>query len=122
MRIFLVPVGLLRALSRGAPGLHDAMARVMIGGHDPEVEVRRTREIPGGACSWFLRVSGGDHVEDLALGHDDEAMSAALVLFIIELSEDLRSELPLVMEHPAILNGLDRLFPWLKTLSATKAS
>ena len=122
MRIFLVPVGLLRALSRGAPGLHDAMARVMVGGHDPEVEVRRVREIPGGACSWYVRVAGGDHVEDLALGLDDEAMSAALVLFVLELAEDLRAELPHVMSRPEIVHGLDRLFPWLKALSSSRPS
>ena len=117
-----MPTGLLRSLARGAPGLHDAVARAMFGGHDPEVEVRRVREIPGGACSWILRVSGGDHVEDLTLDYDEEAMQAALVMFLVELSEDLHAELPQVMNQPEIVRGIDRLFPWLRSLSPPKAS
>lgn len=94
----------------------------MVSGYDPEVEVRRVRETPGGSCGWYVRVSGGDHVEDLPLDYDEEAIQAALVMFLVELAADLQAELPHIMSQPEIVRGLDRLFPWLRSLSSTKAS
>lgn len=106
-RIFLTPSTLLRALSAGAPKLHDVIAEAMtVTGEDPEIEILRTTSSVA-PPRWSVDVRAGEYARHLPLDAGNEvAMLAAISLFLVELVQELRAELPEIMDRPEVVDAL----------------
>ena len=122
MRVFALPVQILRQLGLGAPGLHDVLAHVIRLGLEPEIQIHRVLDEDGTSPPrWHLRVRAEEHVEDLDLDPTVEgAMGAAVAMYLVDLLGELRRELPVVLEKLEAKRGIHVLFPWLASFEAEK--
>ncbi len=110
-RIFGVPTILLRALSTGSPGLHDALVKAMkVAGADPEVHVLRDASDQSTPPRWTIGVVAGDYIEELALDMTaPDAAQAAMSLFLIAIVEELRHERPDILGQPIVIDAIVRM-------------
>ena len=99
MRIFVLPVGVLTDLKRGAPDLADALARPLFYREDPELHVVR-EEHDNEPTTWKIVVESESTWEEAAL--DTECLSAmrvAIGLLLVELIEGITRDHPWVMSE-----------------------
>lgn len=90
--------------------LHDRIAEAMtVTGEDPEIEIHRStsRVAPP---QWEVEVRAGQYVRCLPLDiESEEAMRAAVAIFLVELVQDLRGELPAIMGRPEVVDAVANL-------------
>lgn len=102
----------LRALAKGAPGLHDTLARaISTTSASPEIHVLRDgTETPP---RWSIGVTAGadfDFVEELPLDVRIPLVAAAAVpLFVGSIIDEVRREFPDLLSRPDIIEGIFRL-------------
>lgn len=109
MRVLHIPLGQLRAVARACPGLLAAVTTAVEKGTDPEIRVLRvaTRgEVP----RWYLEVS--KH-EVLVLRPDDiEAMAAVVPIFVVDLIDEIRTELAPLFADGTLDAEVTKLIPF----------
>lgn len=118
MRILHVPLERLRALSRGCPGLFEALVEELDAGREPSIQILRVPD-PGSRPRWYVNV--GRRV--LILDRNNlEAMAAAVPIFLVDLVHDLQVELAEVFAVPGMNEGVERLIPFLRSFKKDQPS
>ncbi len=85
-------------------------------GEDPEVQIRRDATIEAWPPQWSVVVRAGAYRRELPLDtFSEEAMSAAVTMYLCDLVHDLERELPGVFARLEIQRGVDRLVPWARS-------
>lgn len=96
MRIFVLPVGMLKDLKKGAPGLDDALGRPLYVNEDPELHVQR--DDADEPAAWRLVVSSESTWQPIALDADNySAMRVAISIYLVGLVEAIGREHPWVV-------------------------
>lgn len=101
MRLFTLPVPLLKDLRRGAPGLADALARAMALGEDPEIFVAR-EEHTDRPTTWTVLVESESVYESMAI--DSENYAAVVVAIGVHLIDLMRG---INRDHPWVIREMD---------------
>jgi hypothetical protein len=97
----------LRALSRACPGLLEGVTTAVEDGVEPTLKILRTApraERP----RWYVEVGSQVLVLD---AEDQAAMAAAVPILIVDLLDDLRSELSPLFEDGTMDEGINMIFP-----------
>lgn len=118
MRILHVSIERLRALSKGCPGLFEALTAELDAGREPTIQVLRVPEA-GSRPRWYASV--GRRV--LILDRNNlEAMASAVPIFLVDLVHDLQDELSEVFAVPGMNEGVERLIPFLRSFKKDQPS
>ena len=86
--------------------------------NDPAVRVLRVAS-PIGKPRWYLAV--GTRVLQLD-SKNVEAMAAAVPIYLVDLVHELQDELSEVMLKPGMMEGVERLIPFIRTLKKDEPS
>lgn len=110
MRLLTIDPILLRVLAKGAPGLHDALARAISAtGLSPEIHVLRDGSAEP-SPRWSLVVEAQDFIEELELDVRISLVAAAAVpLLVGAVIDEVRREFPGLLSRPEVTEALLRL-------------
>jgi hypothetical protein len=116
MRLIVVPRDRLLALERGASGFLHALLTLE---QDPDPRFSVVRSFNGGRFTWHIQV--GPHLLPLD-SRNIEAMAAAVPIYLVDLVHELQDELSEVMLKPGMMEGVERLIPFIRTLKNDEPS
>jgi hypothetical protein len=111
VRLLHIPLSRLRGLASGCPDLLDALRQEVEADRDPTIKVLRVAR-EGGTPRWYVSV--GRRVLPLD-ATNLVAMSAATPVFLVDLLEELQEELAPVFAEDGMMEGVERLIPFLRS-------
>lgn len=109
MRLVVIPQDRLLALASGCPGFLEALVGEVEPHDDPVVRVLRVGS-PIGKPRWYVAV--GTRVLQLD-SRNVEAMAAAVPIYLVDLVHELQDELSEVMLKPGMMEGVEKLIPFI---------
>jgi len=118
MRLVVIPQDRLLALGSGCPGFLDALVGEVEPHDDAVVRVLRVASSIG-KPRWYVSV--GTRVLQLD-SQNVEAMAAAVPIYLVDLVHELHEELSAVMSKPGMMEGVEKLIPFIRTLKKDEPS